>query len=222
MANERAPFFPYAGTDTARDLRRRAGRLLQLSRGLKDPVSLSTLEEDELLEMLRVSENASLGIRKALACRRTLPDRERPPAGAGYVPAEYLPVEAEYAGGILTVSCPPTFLRAMKDSWRLAESVRAVLRFHCEHFGVPRIPQPAVALCIRKAVYYRNGYRDNENFESSRIINTVMECLGYTDRPDHLGYVSLFRKVPDVSLCGVDFVFLPLDLLKRRTDLLDF
>ena len=104
----------------------------------------------------------------------------------------------------------------------LPAAVRTALRLHCEKHGIPRVPAPAFAVCVRKAAAYRNGYRDNENFESSRIINVVMECLGYTDRPDHLGYASIFRKVGDPEESGVDFIFLPLEKLKERPELLDF
>ena len=104
--------FPHAGADTARDLRRRARRLMELSGRLQDGEDLSVLDQDELLEMLRIGENTALGIRRALSGKRMLPDRERRPAGAPCAPAEHLPVKAEYGDGILTVSCPPKIGRA--------------------------------------------------------------------------------------------------------------
>ena len=220
---EAVNLFPYRGTGTSAEAKDVLRRLLDSVSHIPRDRSLAYMSESELLEMLNSSEKLSVSLRQALASKWLIPTAEATKELA-YVPKSFrkLPVSVEMEQGILTVHCPPTLLRHSNDSWVLADCVKAALESFCLENGRPVIPQPAYVICMRKAAGYRAAYRDNENFESSRIINAVMECLGYTDRPDHLGYVSVFRTVKDASGSGVDFIFLSAQKLMSRADLLAF
>ena len=220
---------PCEGDDTSAALRACANRIYNDANmtdiGGRSGLLATDIPLAALDDMLLQCERIEVAVRQAMAFKAS----EDPANGwpmllpeAPVSPSDHLPVRVRYRDGVLTITLPPTLVRDMSHSRVLPLSVKLALSRFVSAHGSPVIPQPAFVICRRKAFGYRQSYRDNENYESARAINAVMEVLGYTDRADHLGYISLLELVPDRSCACVELQFLSQEELIRRPELLRF
>lgn len=200
------------------DIINKSRRIRKIAERYDDCASLLTTGADqELDELLNCAELICRYVRQAkanryLAVRSDAKLKEIPGIG------DIEQIDVTFEDGVLRIKTPPTLLRQKEQSWYMARCVKAVLEKYVEEHGRISIPLPCHVIVCRKATAVSRGYRDNENYESSRIINTVMMYLGYNDQPNRLGYTSIFRIVDDSRESCVEFTFMP----ESRLDIAGF
>ena len=175
----------------------------------------SAADMDETLFMM---EQMCLTFRQELADRLEL-DGAAPPKKATDPKKVKLtdpPVTVRMDGGALILSSPATLIRSSTHSWYLARmAVHALREFEKQHGPVrEQIQKPVYIVVKRKDTEFRRGYRDNENLETSKMINEIFRFLRFSDRPTNAGYVSVFELVESKDDAGTQIILFSKDHLR--------
>ena len=126
-----------------------------------------------------------------------------------------LPVEIDFKDKTLRIKTPLTFKRfyrdgSLKENYILMNYIKSSLIIWQKNnnFDLYRsIKSPFIILIKRKSnVYDRKKICDNDNLENGRIINEIVEALGYTDNAIQMDLISSYRYVDDVNESGMEFV----------------
>ena len=132
------------------------------------------------------------------------------------------PVRVDFSGNTLRIETPLTFNRGIPDSYVLADSVRKVLQKYQKDFNKPlfwKLKPPLMILIKRKAQKYTSRFRDNDNMETGRIINTMMTELGLSDNCMLVTDVlSSFQLVSSPEDEGVEFLVFPKSEVRNHYD----
>lgn len=117
-------------------------------------------------------------------------------------------VTVEMDDGALILHTPVTLKREARNSWFLSRLAAEAIRSYEKENGsiAQSIKKPVYIIVKRKALKNNYGYRDNENLETSKLINEIFRALGYPDNAKDAGYVSLYSIVDNKEDTGTDFI----------------
>lgn len=192
------------------------GRYIQTAEKIFESAGrdISGLGYAELGKLLDSLERISLGIRQKMS---GISSKAPPEPDSRYPEITNSPVKVEFdrAGKVLRIRMPLTLERDKASSWYLSVLLDYALAEYEEREGSLyfSIPLPACLAVVRRDICAKKSYRDNDNFEMTKAVNTVMKHLGYADAPDNLGYISLFRKAEDAGETGTEITVFSLDRL---------
>ena len=189
-------------------------------------VLFNTAGNETLLKILHWSEQLSLSMRQLLFDRQPELNREIR-ARKGFPQQGILsenPVRLKARDGLIRFFAPLTLLRNASESWFLATMMEEAIRDYEKENGRirDRVQKPVYIIVRRNATAVKNGYRDNENLETTKLINMVFRALGFSDGPKNAGYVSLFRLTGRPEACGTEIMILEQKKLADHIDLLLF
>ncbi|MBQ9031971.1 MAG: hypothetical protein IJ106_11055 [Parasporobacterium sp.] len=189
-------------------------------------VLFDTAGDETLLKILHWSEQLALSMRQLLSDRKTEPSMEIQ-ARNGTPQSGILsenPVRLKVRDGLIRFFAPLTLLRSASESWFLATMMEEVIREYEKENGRirDRVQKPVYIIVRRNATAIKNGYRDNENLETTKLINMAFRALGFSDGPKNAGYVSLFRLADRPEACGTEIMILEQKKLADHIDLLFF
>ena len=129
---------------------------------------------------------------------------------------DYVTIKME--DDLLKISTPFTFKRSyrdnsLKENYIMMNYVKAALKKweNDNRKSIFRLlKSPLIAMIIRKNITFdRTKICDNDNLENGRIINEIMNSLGYSDNAITLSIYSSFKIIHDVNECGMDFIIFP-------------
>ena len=122
-----------------------------------------------------------------------------------------LPVYLKTYPKMIYIFMPYTFKRPLNHSYTLGnylaqniENLKEKKEFNFKFDG------PFSFIVIRKSLKYnRKTIRDNDNFETSIIINKITSALNKSDNATQLDFISCYRQAKDESECGLHIYLVP-------------
>ena len=138
------------------------------------------------------------------------------------------PVSISYSNKTLRVFTPHTLKRmyrddSLKENYTLMNYVKAALREYenenkLDLFRI--VNSPLILIIKRKSTEWnRMKICDNDNLENGRIVNEVINALGYSDNALMMNVYSCFEKVSDEKDAGMEFiVFAKSDISEHLND----
>ena len=186
-------------------------------------MELESKDYYELSGILFDLEQLDLAVRKqmlALYSKREFTDIRSPaPLSKTEVWKNLNGVRVEYKNEVLKITAPVTLLRYAEESWFLSQMLEAAIKaYNAEHEKKIKMRRPAYLVIRRRANRWNHLYRDNENFETSKLINELCGLLGMTDRADIVMYTSLFEYTDEEP--GTVIYMFPADTLKDNWELM--
>lgn len=173
---------------------------------------LNDIDADDLLKILRLSEILSTSCRNALEICSNHDDEFN---FFSKVKSknfdENLPVYAESFENYLYIFSPFTFKRSLKNSFNLSQYLKASLMKLKENgeFNF-KAKGPYSFVVIRKTKSFKTSeICDNDNMETSQLVNTVFRFLGTSDSPTHCDFVSYYEQCEDDEEVGLHIYLVP-------------
>lgn len=180
---------------------------------------------DELNENLLTHEKEILRIREQMSkisvlglSRRATPEKD------SAEPKDIL-VSVNLQNSLLKITAPLTLIRYANESKFLANEAAASIKEYEEKNRLrigSIIKLPVHVIIKRKSMTVGNGFRDNENLETKKILDIIFSALGYPDSPENAGYTSLFQLVDDEKLVGTDIYIFNKNNLSENWHLFSF
>ena len=122
-----------------------------------------------------------------------------------------LPVYVKTYPEMLYIFMPYTFKRPLQNSYILGnylaqniENLKEKNEFNFKFSG------PFSFVVVRKSLKYNHSsICDNDNFETSRIINIVFRALNKSDNATQMDFISSYEITEDESECGLHIYLVP-------------
>lgn len=138
------------------------------------------------------------------------------------------PVSISYSNKTLRVFTPHTLKRmyrddSLKENYTLMNYVKAALREYENENKLDlfrTINSPLILIIKRKSTEWnRMKICDNDNLENGRIVNEIINALGYSDNALMMNVYSCFEKVNDEKDAGMEFIiFAKSDISEHLND----
>ena len=178
--------------------------------------SAKDMEEDNILSLLKIFEPLCLKLRNAMELKNYENKKnnvnyfcqesdKRSIEGQSRFDDNNNPVEIENTEGYIHIKMPLTFLKDKNRSYYLSNYLKMaldVLKAKGELVFNRKLPFSFIV--IRKTLNFKSKeICDNDNFETSALINTLFRFLHTTDSPTHMDFVSCYRKAADIDDVGL-------------------
>lgn len=212
---ETPPKYTYdIAANTIGFLKHRCEKLYLKTRKYKDKFDISSIDDEELYDLLAESTQLSMAIRKSILGYKDY----------GYLFRrkrlnEYLPVRVEQPQGtILRISIPPLIGRPFHGSYNIYWGVKIALEEYFAHVPVPDLVGKKLLLIYKKyapdlSVCFTC---DNDNWEAKRVTNAISEALYYSDNAEH------FSMMYTAVICPLSYVEATVILLEDFPKFADY
>lgn len=182
----------------------------------KNSVSAKDMDEDNIMALLNIFEPLCLKLRNALELK-TYEDKKncmnnlgqefekRNAKKQGTFNIRDNPVEIENTEDYIHIRMPLTLMKDKNRSYYLADYLKAALDdLKAKGELIFNLKPPFSFIVIRKTPNFKSKeICDNDNFETSALINTLFRFLNTTDSPTHMDFVSCYRKAADIDDVGL-------------------
>ena len=178
--------------------------------------SAKDMEEDNILSLLKIFEPLCLKLRNAMELKSyeykknnvnyfCQESDKRSIEGQSRFDNNYNPVEIENTEDYIHIKMPLTFLKDKNRSYYLSNYLKMALDvLKAKGELVFNRKPPFSFIVIRKTLNFKSKeICDNDNFETSALINALFRFLHTTDSPTHMDFVSCYRKAADIDDVGL-------------------
>lgn len=187
-------------------LKNRYAHLLSLA---GESFDISDMAYEDLSSLLHDLEQLELCVRQKMS---DIYERERfgelkPFPDGKSRPSESLQVNVCMEDDVLRIFCPNTFFRNRSECWHLSVLIEAALLRYEKEGGVQlnqMLKTPLHLVVKRRAGEWNAHFRDNDNLEMTKIVNTICSLLGTTDAAKNISYTSCFSFTEDPSEYGTE------------------
>lgn len=176
----------------------------------------------EYLEPEFINELVCLHEKSAVSLRKKLEDCEEE-IDLGYTPKngfdkknskcylENLPITIEEKNNIYHIFTPYTFKKGMQESFELSTMLHGELcRKEQEGFKIKISEKTVVSVVRVSKKFVGNQIKDNDNLETSRMINTIFgEHLGTSDNAKNMSFFCDYVTSNDENLLGFHLFLIP-------------
>ena len=175
--------------------------------------TIETMSFDEIDNIIYRLEKGALSCRSALENKKNINIIDDINIDMIHKYNNYVAVD--FKDNCLKITSPFTFKRAyrdnsLKENYILMNYIKAALTEweNNNKMSIFRsLKAPLIAMIVRKnTTFDRTKICDNDNMENGRIINEIMNALGYSDNAKTLSIYSTFKIVENESECGMDFI----------------
>lgn len=181
---------------------------------------LSEMQEEELSRLFFLHERSSLSLRRYLEEKETKKDvnlfdfdehiqkRDKHFEEKSYL--KNLPVSVERRQGITHIHLPYLFDKGMREAFTVANYMDVKLKT-LEDKGFSFITDEKVVMVFLRISKEKPTarFKDNDNFEARRIINTMFEHLGMSDNVNRMSFFSDYMESPDEKNYGTHIFVVP-------------
>ena len=174
---------------------------------------LENLSDEELNSILFNTEKIAISTRNAME-NSVINTNENNEIFIDF-DAKTNPVSVDFNGKILKISCPFTFKRFyrkgnMQENYLFRSYIVSALKswqISSKTNLKNMIEMPLTVLIIRKGKSFnRSKICDNDNLENGRIINEIVDTLGYSDNVLQMDLYSCFRFSNEYKDYGMEFI----------------
>ena len=122
-----------------------------------------------------------------------------------------LPIYVKSYPKMLYIFMPFTFKRPLQNSYILGNYLAEILEKMKENNELNfNYDGQFSFVVVRKSLKFnRSSICDNDNFETSRIINTVFRALNKSDNATQVDFISNYEIAKDESECGLHIYLVP-------------
>lgn len=185
-------------------------RYHHLTERLGSDCKLSGKSYQELSASLFDLEQLELSVRQSMQVlyeRENFGEKNPLPEGTP-LPSDSINISTAYSDGLLEIRLPNTFFRTRAESWHLSTIVKANLYQLETDKGISLagcFSSPVHIIVKRMDTMRKRGYRDNDNLEVTKLINTICSCLDISDAANRVFYTSMFSLTENPKDSGTVF-----------------